>query len=247
MDEMLYLAMTGAKQTEFAQTINSNNLANVSTTGFRADLHSFSSVPIDGPGVETRINAVVDSYGTDFSQGPIATTGRGLDVALQGAGFLAVQAPDGTEAYTRAGDLRIEAGGLLSTGAGHLVLGEGGGPVAIPPNASLLIGGDGTISIQPLGQGPETISQVDRIKLVNPDIALLQKGSDGLLRMADEQIADADASVSVISGALEQSNVNVAKTLVNMIELARQYEMQVNVIKTTEENADAAAQMMSLG
>ena len=247
MDEMLYLAMTGAKQTEFAQTINSNNLANVSTTGFRADLHSFSSVPIDGPGVETRINAVVDSYGTDFSQGPIATTGRGLDVALQGAGFLAVQAPDGTEAYTRAGDLRIEAGGLLSTGAGHLVLGEGGGPVAIPPNASLLIGSDGTISIQPLGQGPETISQVDRIKLVNPDIALLQKGSDGLLRMADEQIADADASVSVISGALEQSNVNVAKTLVNMIELARQYEMQVNVIKTTEENADAAAQMMSLG
>lgn len=247
MDEMLYLAMTGAKQTEFAQSINSNNLANVSTTGFRADLHSFSSVPIDGPGVETRINAVVDSYGTDFSQGPIATTGRKLDIALQGAGFIAVQAPDGTEAYTRAGDLRVEAGGLLSTGAGHLVLGDGGGPVAIPPNASLLIGSDGTISIQPLGQGPETISQVDRIKLVNPDVAQLQKGSDGLLRMADEQIADADASVSLVSGALEQSNVNVAKTLVNMIELARQYEMQVNVIKTSEENADAAAQLMSLG
>jgi flagellar basal-body rod protein FlgF len=122
-----------------------------------------------------------------------------------------------------------------------------GGPVAIPPNSSLLIGGDGTISIQPLGQGPETLAIVDRIKLVNPDTALLQKGSDGLLRMADEQIADADASVSLISGALEQSNVNVAKTLVNMIELARQYEMQINVIKTSEENADAAAQMMSLG
>ena len=197
MDEMLYLAMTGAKQTEFAQTINSNNLANVSTTGFRADLHSFSSVPIEGPGVETRINAVVDSYGTDFSQGPVASTGRALDVAVQGAGFIAVQAPDGTEAYTRAGDLRVEAGGLLSTGAGHLVLGEGGGPVAIPPNASLLIGRDGTISIQPLEQGPETISVVDRIKLVNPDVALLQKGADGLLRMADEQVADPDASVTV--------------------------------------------------
>ena len=247
MDEMLYLAMTGAKQTEFAQSINSNNLANVSTTGFRGDLHSFSSIPIEGPGVETRINAVVDSYGTDFSQGPIATTGRDLDVAVQGAGFIAVQAPDGSEAYTRAGDLRVEAGGLLSTGAGHLVLGEGGGPVAIPPNASLLIGRDGTISIQPLGQGPETISQVDRIKLVNPDSGQLQKGSDGLLRMADDQIADPDASVSVISGALEQSNVNVAKTLVNMIELARQYEMQVNVIKESEENADAAAQLMRLG
>jgi len=246
MDEMIYIAMTGAKQTEYAQAINSNNLANVSTTGFRADLHSFSSVPIDGPGVETRINAVVESYGTDFSEGPIANTGRDLDVAVSGAGFIAVQAPDGSEAYTRAGDLRVESGGLLSTGAGHLVLGDGG-PVAIPPNSSLLIGRDGTISIQPIGQGPETLAIVDRIKLANPDVALLKKGTDGLLRLGDDEIADADASVTLISGALEQSNVNVAKTLVNMIELARQYEMQVNVIKTSEENADTAAQMMRLG
>ncbi|MGI9232467.1 MAG: flagellar basal-body rod protein FlgF [Woeseiaceae bacterium] len=246
MDEMIFLAMTGAKQTEYAQTINSNNLANVSTTGFRADLHSFSSVPIDGPGIETRINPVIDSYGTDFSQGPVSTTGRDLDVAVRGDGFIAVQAPDGSEAYTRAGDLRIEAGGLLSTGAGHLVMGNGG-PVAIPPNSSLEIGGDGTISVQPLGQGPETLAIVDRIKLVNPDVSLMQKGSDGLLRMAEGETAVVDAGVSLMAGALEQSNVNVAKTLVNMIELARQYEMQVNVIKTSEENADSAAQMMRLG
>ena len=246
MDDMIYLAMTGAKQTEYAQAINSNNLANVSTTGFRADLHSFSSIPIDGPGVDSRVNAVVDSYGTDFAQGPVANTGRDLDVAIQGEGFIAVQAPDGAEAYTRAGDLRVEAGGLLSTGAGHLVMGNGG-PVALPPHASLVIGGDGTISIQPIGQGPETMAAVDRIKLVNPDISLLQKGSDGLLRLPDGEVADADASAQVISGALEQSNVNVAKTLVNMIELARQYEMQVNVIKASEENADAASQMMRLG
>ena len=246
MDEMIFLAMTGAKQTEYAQSINSNNLANVSTSGFRADLHSFSSVPVDGPGVETRINAVVDSYGTDFSQGPVATTGRDLDIAIQGEGFIAVQAPDGTEAYTRAGDLRVEAGGLLSTGAGHLVIGDGG-PVAIPPNSSLLIGTDGTISVQPIGQGPETYSIVDRIKLVNPDVTMLQKGSDGLLRMPDGEIAAADANMKITSGALEQSNVNVAKTLVNMIELARQYEMQINVIKTSEENADSAATLMRLG
>lgn len=246
MDDMIFVAMSGAKQTEYAQAINTNNLANVSTTGFRADLHSFSSVAVDGPGIGTRVNAVVDSYGTDFAQGPVATTGRDLDVAIQGEGFIAIQAPDGSEAYTRAGDLRVEAGGLLSTGAGHLVLGDGG-PVAIPPNSSLLIGGDGTISVQPLGQGPETLAIVDRIKLVNPDVARLQKGSDGLLRMAGDEIADADASVTLMSGALEQSNVNVAKTLVNMIELARQYEMQINVIKTTQENADSAAQMMRLG
>jgi len=246
MDKMIYLAMTGARQTEYAQTINSNNLANVSTTGFRADLHSFSSLPIDGPGVGARINAVVESYGTDLSQGPVNNTGRDLDIAVRGQGFIAVQAPDGSEAYTRAGDLRVEAGGLLATGAGHLVIGDGG-PVAIPPNSSLLIGGDGTISVQPLGQGPETLAIVDRIKLVRPEIEQLEKGADGLLHMKDDSAADADASVSLLSGALEQSNVNVAKTLVNMIELARQYEMQVNVIKASEENADAAATMMRLG
>lgn len=246
MDEMIYLAMTGARQTEYAQTINSNNLANASTTGFRADLHSFTSIPIDGPGVDTRINAVVDSYGTDLSQGPLANTGRDLDVAVRGDGFIAVQAPDGSEAYTRAGDLRVESGGLLMTGAGHLVIGDGG-PVAIPPNSSLLVGGDGTISIQPLGQGPETVSIVDRIKLVKPGVTNLVKGEDGLLHLKNGGEADADASVSLVSGSLEQSNVNIAKTLVNMIELARQYEMQVNVIKTSEENADTAATMMRVG
>ena len=246
MDEMIYLAMTGARQTELAQTINSNNLANVSTTGFRADLHAFSSVPVAGPGVDARVNAVVESYGTDLSQGAVNYTGRDLDIAVRGDGFIAVQAPDGSEAYTRAGDLRVEAGGLLATGAGHLVLGDGG-PVAIPPNSSLLIGGDGTISVQPLGQGPETLAIVDRIKLVNPEPGQLQKGEDGLLHMKDGAVADADAGVSLLSGSLEQSNVNVAKTLVNMIELARQYEMQVNVIKSAEENADAAATMMRLG
>jgi len=246
MDEMIYTAMTGAKQTEYAQAINANNLANISTTGFRADLHAFSSVPVEGPGVESRINAVVESYGTDMSPGPIMNTGRNLDIAIQGQGFIAVQASDGGEAYTRAGDLRVNPGGLLTTGTGDMVMGDGG-PVALPPNVSLLIGGDGTISVQPLGSGPETLTIAARIKLVNPDPAMLHKGSDGLFYLADGEIADADASVKITGGALERSNVNVAKTLVNMIELARRYEMQVNLIKTSEENADAAAQLMRLG
>lgn len=245
MDKMIYVAMTGAKQTEYAQAINTNNLANVATTGFRADLHSFSSAPIGGPGVTARVNAIVESYGTDFSQGAIGNTGRSLDVAVRGEGFIAVQAPDGSEAYTRAGNLRIGSGGLLQSGNGHLVLGEGG-PVAIPPNASLLIGGDGTITVQPIGQGPQTLSIVDRIKLVKPEIANVQKGDDGLLYLKDGGVADADGSVSLQSGALENSNVNTASTLVNMIELARQYEMQVNIIKTSEENADAAASLTAM-
>jgi len=243
MDEMIYVAMTGAKQTEIAQAINSNNLANLSTTGFRADLHAFSSSPIEGPGTPSRVNAIVDAYATDFSQGPISTTGRDLDVAIQGRGFIAVQGDDGEEAYTRAGDLRINDGGLLSTGTGHLVLGDGG-PVAVPLNSSLLIGTDGTISVQPLGQGPETLVIVDRIKLVDPDIRDLQKGNDGLLRRSDGDVADSSASVNLVSGSLEQSNVNVAKTLVNMIELSRQYEMQVKMMKTAKDDADAAANLM---
>ena len=245
MDEMVYVAMTGAKQVEYAQAINSNNLANISTTGFRADLHSFSSIPVEGPGVDSRVNAVVESYGTDLAQGSIINTDRDLDIAVRGDGFIAVQAPDGGEAYTRAGDLRVQPGGLLATGAGHLVMGDGG-PVALPPNVSLLIGNDGTISVQPLGQGPETLTIADRIKLVKPDPAQLSKGSDGLFYLEDGAIADADASVKITANALESSNVNVAKTLVNMIELARLYEMQVNTIKAAEENADSAASMMRL-
>ena len=246
MDEMIYVAMTGARQIEYAQAINNNNLANASTTGFRADLHAFESLPVEGPGNDSRVNAVLTEGGTDFAAGPVSATGRKLDVAVQGDGFIAVQAPDGTEAYTRAGDLRIEEGGLLTTGAGHLVIGNGG-PVAIPPSASLEIGVDGTISIQPLGQGPETLAIVDRIKLVNPDIAELQKGSDGLIYTQDLEAAPADAKVKLTSGALEHSNVNVARTLVNMIELTLQYDMQVNMIKASEENADAASQVMRLG
>jgi flagellar basal-body rod protein FlgF len=246
MDEMIYLAMTGAKQTEYAQTINTNNLANATTTGFRADLHSFSSTPIQGPGVDSRINAVVESYGTDFTHGALAATGRDLDIAIDTDGFIAVQSADGTEAYTRSGNLTIQSGGLLATASGQLVLGNNG-PVAIPDHEMLSIGSDGTISVQPVGQGPETLATVDRIKLVNPDTALLNKGTDGLFRLPEGEIASAAAEVRITSGALEQSNVNIAKTLVNMIELSRQYETQINIIKTSEENADAAAQMMKLG
>lgn len=245
MDRMIYLAMTGAKQTEYAQAINANNLANVSTSGFRADLHAFGAAPVTGPGLASRVNAVVEPYGTDFSTGPVVETGRDLDVAVQGEGFIAVQGADGREAYTRAGDLRIGSGGLLTTGAGHPVIGEGG-PVAIPPYGSVLVGADGTISIQPLGQGPETLAVVDRIKLANPDTSRLAKGADGLLYLPEGETAAASADVRLTAGALEHSNVNVAEVLVNMIELARRYEMQINVIGTAKEDADAAAELMRI-
>lgn len=246
MDRMLYLAMTGASQTMLAQAANSHNLANVSTTGFRADLEAFRSLPVYGPGHPSRAYAMDEGSGTDFSPGAITTTGRELDVAVNGSGWIAVQAPDGSEAYTRAGDLQVTTGGMLLTGAGHPVLGNGG-PIAVPPFEKLEIAADGTISIRPLGQGAQTLAVVDRIKLVDPPGPDLEKGTDGLLRLKNGGTAEPDAQVQLVSGAVESSNVNAVDAMVRMIELARQYELQVKTMKTAEENDAASGRLIQLG
>jgi len=237
--------MTGATQIARAQAINSHNLANASTIGFRADLHSFEDVPITGPGYKSRINAVVGSEGWSSAQGTLKTTSNPMDVAVSNGGWLVVQAPDGSEAYTKAGDLRITALGQLVTGTQLPVIGDAG-PVAVPPNSSLTIGTDGTISIIPLGQGAETAASVDRLKLVRPPMQNLVKGPDGLMRMNNGLIAIADASVSLTTGVLESSNVNVVGSMVSMIELARQFELQVRMIDTANDNSKAAASIMRL-
>jgi flagellar basal-body rod protein FlgF len=245
MDRMLYVAMSGAKQTMLAQTANSNNLANANTNGFRADLAAFRSMPVYGPGAPTRVNAMAESAGVDTTSGAITPTGRELDVAIKGEGWIAVQAPDGTEAYTRVGNLRIEDGGILKTGSGLSVLGNGG-PIALPPAEKIEIGTDGTVSIRGIGQAASTLTVLDRIKLVSVDGASLTKGNDGLLRLKDGGTAAPDANVNIVSGALETSNVNTVDAMVNLISLARQYETQVKMMKTAEETDNAATQLLSL-
>ncbi len=245
MDRMLYVAMTGARETLRAQTANNHNLANASTTGFRADLQAFQARQVVGDGYESRVYATAATTGFDATAGAMQSTGRDLDVAVQGKGYIAVEGPDGREAYTRAGDLRVDTNGQLRTGTGLAVLGEGG-PVSVPPHASLLIGGDGTVSIVPLGQGPETRADVGRIKLVNPATEDLQKGQDGLFRMKDGSDAPPDATTSIVSGVLESSNVNVADAMVNMIELSRRFDMQVRAMKSAEDNGAASARLLSL-
>ena len=243
MDRFLYISMSGAKETLRAQTVNNHNLANASTTGFRADLSAFQSRAVAGSGYASRAYATNATIGWDASQGSLISTGRDLDVGVQGPGWIAVQGPDGREAYTRAGDLRIDPSGLLKNGAGQTVLGEGG-PISVPPNTSLFIGADGTISIVPVGQGPETTSQVGRIKLVNPPAETLARGDDGLFRTVDGSDAPPDANVRLATGVLESSNVNVADAMVNMIELSRHFDLQVKAMRTAEENAAAAAQLL---
>jgi flagellar basal-body rod protein FlgF len=245
MDRMLYVAMTGARETMRAQTANNHNLANASTTGFRADLQAFQARRVVGDGFESRVYATAATTGFDATLGSLMSTGRDLDVAVQGDGYLAVQGLDGREAYTRAGDLRIDTAGQLRTGTGLAVLGDGG-PISVPPHASLVIGSDGTVSIVPLGQGPETRAEVGRIKLVNPASRDLEKGADGLLRMKDGTDALPDATAGLASGVLESSNVNVAEAMVNMIELSRRFDMQVRAMRSAEDNGAASARLLSM-
>src|SRR5271155_828629 len=196
MDRGLYVAMTGAKQIMQAQAVNNHNIANVTTVGFRADSVSFDSEPIYGPGHATRVNAVAGDAGTDFSSGTLETTARNLDIAVNGKGFIAVQGTDGKEAYTRAGDLRVTDSGAVTTVSGQPVLSETG-PLNIPPSTQVTVGNDGTISVVPQGLSPAAQSQVDRIKLVNPPTANLQKGDDGLLRLKSGGKAPTDETVTV--------------------------------------------------
>jgi flagellar basal-body rod protein FlgF len=240
--------MSGAKQTLLAQTANANNLANTQTTGFKSDLEQFRSQPVFGAGYPTRVYAMTERPGTDLAQGAMQTTGRDLDVAINGEGFIAVQGADGKEAYTRAGDLRVTPEGLLQTGAGLQVLGQQGGPITIPPSEKLTIGGDGTISIIPMGTGnATTLLEIDRIKLVNPALDNLEKLNDGLLHTKDGQPLAADADVKLAAGVLEGSNVNPINAMVDMIELARNFELQTRVMKNIDENAGASARLMQMG
>jgi len=245
MDRMLYISMNAAQQTMAAQAVNSNNLANVNTTGFRADFEQFRSMPVFGEGLPTRVYSMIERPSTDYQQGSIHTTGRELDISVQGEGFIAVQGKDGREGYTRAGDLHITATGRLVTGTGLAVLGDGG-PIAIPPSEKIDIGSDGTISIRPIGAEANALTTLDRIKLVKPELSKVFKDTDGLMRLRDGGSAPLDAEVRVASGTLETSNVNMVASLGKMIELQRQYELQVKMMKAADTNSAASARLLQL-
>ena len=245
MVKLLYLSMSAAQQTMRAQAVNSNNLANVNTTGFRSDFEHAQSVPIFGDGVPTRVFTQGGMQSTDFQAGAVQTTGRELDIAIQGDGVIAVQGKDGREGYTRAGNLHLTESGQLVTSNGLAVLGEGG-PIAIPPAEKIEIGADGTVSIRPLGSEANALAQLDRIKLVNPELGQLKKDNDGLMRLRNGDAAPLDANVRVTSGAIETSNVNAIGALVKMIELQRQYEMQVKMMQSADEISESSARLLQI-
>lgn len=244
MDKAIYLAMSAGQNIMSAQAIHANNLANVNTSGFQSDFAQARSMGVYyGDGHATRAYAMTENPGTDFNRGSMVKTGRDLDMAVEGDGWIAVQAPDGSEAYTRAGSLKVDPQGQLLTGNNLPVLGNGG-PIAIPPFDKVTLGADGTITIQPEGQSATVLATVDRIKLVKPDYAQLNKGRDGLVRRSDGLTSVPDASIRLQSGFLESSNVNPVNELTHITALARQFEINVKLMKVMEENSGAASQLL---
>jgi flagellar basal-body rod protein FlgF len=245
MDKMIYTAMTGAKHILEQQATTAHNLANATSTGFKAQVDSFRAVPVIGQGLPTRSFVVDSTVGADFNSGAIEHTGRDLDVAVQGNGWLVVQRPDGSEGYTRNGSLKVNENGVLQTSNGLTVMGDGG-PISIPPDVTVSIGKDGTISSVTNNTLPGPATVIGRLKLVNPDTANLKRSEEGVFVTKNGVPAEMDANVSVVGGALESSNVNVVDAMVNMISLARQFEMQMKLVQSAENNANKASQLFNM-
>ena len=247
MDNLLYIAMSGAKENMNSLAVRSNNLANANTVGFKADLEQARAMQVYGDGLPSRVFAMTESPGQRMDQGGLMTTGRDLDIAIQGDGMLAVQDANGKEAYTRMGNLRVSPMGVLETSTGLSVLDDAGNPIVLPlPMEKVEINQDGTVIGRPEGSTPETVEEYQRIKLVLPDIKAINKGDDGLFRRNDSQSEQASASVRVASGALESSNVNVVDEMTNLIRLQRQYETQVKMMQTADKNDEAQNQLLRL-
>lgn len=245
MDKLLYVGMNAAKNTQLAQATTVNNLANASTPGFRGDFHVLLSAQVEGPYFDSRINSVSHDRTSSLQQGPVQYTGGEWDIAIDGDGWLAVQADDGTEAYSRRGDLRLTAEGMLVNGANQMVMGENG-PLSIPEYSRLLIGNDGTISVVPKGEASSTMISLDRLKLVKLDPTQVIKRDDGLMAQRDGMPGEPDASVRVRSGYIEGANISAVDSMVSMINHSRMYEMQVKLMRTAETMAENSSRLMRM-
>jgi flagellar basal-body rod protein FlgF len=244
MDRIIYTTMTGANAAAHRQAVLSHNLANASTPGFRAEMSTFRSVPLQGDGASTRVFALEATSGHRDISGPAQRTGRSLDAMAMGNAWFAVQGADGTEAYTRAGSFEVSATGQLLTSTGRPVLSDGGAPIDIPPGAEVSLGSDGTVTARTGGQAPQAVG---RLKLATPTPEdPLKRGDDGLFRTTSGDPMPNDANARMLSGALEGSNVNPVECMVGMIAASRQFEQQMKLLQTAETNDKTASQLLSM-
>lgn len=245
MDRLVYTAYSGLRGRMAAQSAIANNMANASTVGYRADAFNFEQLSLKGGAFEARSLTAEEVVDADRKPGAVVQTNRPLDIALNGDAWMAVQAPDGQEAYTRRGDLTIAPSGALQTGDGMIVMGNAG-PITLPPAAKVSIAGDGTVLIVPPGGESLPPQAVDKLKLVDPKGSETLKGMDNLLRVKDGGVLPQDLSASVTAGSLEQSNVNLTETLVQMIENQRSYEVQAKLLASAKSMDESGASLMRL-
>lgn len=246
MDKVLFLAMSGARENMLAQQAHSNNLANANTVGFKSDLAQARAMQVFGEGYASRVYAQTERPATNLDSGTLMETGRQLDLAVAGDGWITVVGPDGKEGFTRGGELQIDATGQLVTGSGLPVMGNGGIPVVIPPSEKIEIAHDGTITVLPLGENVTELVLIDQIKLVNPDPKEMFKGVNGLMRTASDVPLPADPNIRIRSGYVESSNVNGVHELTSVLTLAKQFEVHIKMMKTAEENSSAAARILQI-
>ncbi|MEM6710084.1 MAG: flagellar basal body rod protein FlgF [Pseudomonadota bacterium] len=246
MDRALYIAANSARHAELAQAVHAHNLANVSTDGFRARFADTLADAVDGSGLPGRVYGVSKSPGFDFTAGTVRETGRVLDVAIDGQGMFTVQLPNGREAHTRNGAFRVDSAGRLMSEAGYQVVG-GSGPITLPPYSTIVIAKDGSISVRPQGQGAETIVQVDRLRMVNPEPEDVERTQPGLFTSLGPNLLPFAPDVRVQSGALESSNVNAVSELTEILALARRFEIETRLMSTAEDNDAAATQLLRIG
>jgi flagellar basal-body rod protein FlgF len=246
MDKLAYTAASGLRARLAAQAAIANNMANASTTGFRADRATFDRLQLSGPGFADREAAGEEVTDCDRTPGAIQQTGRNLDVAATDDSWIAVQATDGTEAYTRRGDLAVAPSGVLQTGDGYPVMGASGGPITVPPYDSLSITPDGSISIVPQGGDPKSPQVIDQIKLVSAKGTQTSKGLDNLLHVTGGGDLPQDMDAKVESGALEGSNVDMTQALVDMIDNQRSYEISAKMLKSANDIDQSGTSVMRL-
>jgi flagellar basal-body rod protein FlgF len=246
MDKLIYTAASGLKAHMAAQAAIANNMANASTIGFRAERVDFDALLLKGDGFDSRQPTSEEVKDFDRSAGTIISTGRNLDIAIPGDQWMAVQANDGSEAYTRRGDLNVSASGVLETGDGFPVMGSGGAPITVPPATSISIAADGTLSIIPVGGDAKNPQVIDRIKFASAKGSQTVKGLDNLVRVKGGGVLPGDDEATCESGMLEQSNVNMTQALVDMIENQRAYEVQANLMKSAKDMDEGGASLMRL-
>jgi flagellar basal-body rod protein FlgF len=250
MDRLVFTSNATIKEQATARQVLVNDLANVSTVGFKSSYDvALKTIKVNGAGFDSRFQAqamVRDQI--RLTPGPVMATGRPLDIALGDTAVMTVQAPNGDVAFTRRGDLKINPQGQLENGSGHLVLGNGG-PIAIPPGMMVSINPDGTVYARDPAQ-PATAPMVliDQLRLRDGADAKLGRRPDGLFKVDGQpdgtDIALGDAQPRVIPQALEGSNVSAIEAMTRLIDHSRSFETQIRIIKETKALDESGASMM---